>query len=436
VRFSRRNVTALAGTFLASTAIRAKAQAQSGSPNQNESSRFRIGVNLHLDRFSPSAAFFQLAHLKAAGVQSVRGLDAALAHVLPGPGKWQFAKSDRDLKFMETLGITPYGSLGYGVAWASSRDSNRLQNPGSWSKFPPDDLALWAEYVTRTVSRYRERVKCWSPWNEPDSFGFFIPLQGAGGERNPADVTARRASYLELQKATYRAAKAADSNVTVLSGGFAMGGDYDRGFLPWLITNGLMDYCDVLEIHTYWSVKNLEDVLGHAQELMRKVGANRPIWVTEFGIALKDANDPPSIGMVEHQHVANMAPKALATALALGVERFYWYQGYTEASAPVPLDHSEYSLSVTDGPTPAFWSFSTAARLLRNASYIGPARFQIQRGMAKGYTFSSNEGQLVILWAVSPDTLDNKPAAAQGILDWGGQRISMQLSERPIILVA
>ena len=197
-----------------------------------------------------------------------------------------------------------------------------------------------------------------------------------------------------------------------------------------------MDYCDVLDIHTYWSVKNLEDVLGHAQELMRKVGANRPIWVTEFGIALKNANDPPSIGMVEHQHVANMAPKALATALALGVERFYWYQGYTEASAPVPLDHSEYSLSVTDGPTPAFWSFSTAARLLRNASYIGPARFQIQRGTAKGYTFSSNEGQLVILWAVSPDTLDNKPAAAQGILDWRGQRISMQLSERPIILVA
>ena len=86
VRLSRRNVTALAGTFLASTAIRDKAQAQTGSPNQTESSRFRVGVNLHLDRFPPSAAFFQLAHLKAAGVQSVRGLDAALAHVLPGPG--------------------------------------------------------------------------------------------------------------------------------------------------------------------------------------------------------------------------------------------------------------------------------------------------------------------------------------------------------------
>ena len=210
-------------------------------------------------------------------------------------------------------------------------------------------------------------------------FGFFIPLQGNGSERNPTDVTARRASYLELQKATYKAAKAADANVTVLSGGFAMGGDYDRGFLPWLMTNGLMDYCDVLEIHTYWSVKNLEDVLGHAQELMRKVGANRPIWVTEFGIALKDANDPPSIGMVEHHHVANMAPKALATALALGVERFYWYQGYTEASAPVPSDHSEYSLSVTDGPTPAFWTFSTAARLLRNAWYIGRLDFNSAR---------------------------------------------------------
>ena len=133
---------------------------------------------------------------------------------------------------METLGITPYGSLGYGVAWASSRDPNRLQNPGSWSQFPPDDP--WPLGRIRYPNRYSisREVKCWSPWNEPQSFGFFIPLQGNGSERNPTDVTARRASYLELQKATYRAAKAADANVTVLSGGFAMGGDMVEVFSP------------------------------------------------------------------------------------------------------------------------------------------------------------------------------------------------------------
>jgi hypothetical protein len=414
----------------------AAAHAETALPGEARARRTSFGLNLHIDRFPPATAFLQLTRAKAAGVQSVRGLAAAFADILPAPARWQFAKSDRDLDFMQSLGFDIYGGLGYGAAWASVRDPNQLRNPRTWSKYPPDDLKVWEDYVIQTISRYRGRVHSWSPWNEPDHFGFFIPMPASDGKRDEAAVAARRAAYLDLQKITYLAAKKADPNVTLLSGGFAMGGDYDRGFLPWLIDNGLLDYCDVLEIHTYWSIKNLEDVINQARELMRKAGKTRPIWVTEFGAALKSALVGPYIGSIEHEHIANMVPKALATALAFGVERFYWYQGYTEASATVPLSNSEYSLSVTDGPTPAFWSFAATALLLRDAEYVGPANLQMQQGAAKGYLFRRNDCEVAILWAVSPDGLDNKSAAAQCRFTWRNQTIPIQLSERPTVAAA
>jgi hypothetical protein len=434
---SRRHVLRTMGTALfARIAVQDAPAAHADTALRDEAHgrRTSFGVNLHIDRFPPAIAFQQLAHAKAAGVQSVRGLHAALTNILPSPGRWQFAKPDRDLDLIQAAGVDVYGSLSYGVAWASARDPDRLRNPAAWSKYPPDDLKLWEEYVSRTISRYRGRVNCWLPWNEPDSFGFFIPIPTSDGKRDEAEVVARRASYLELQKVTYLAAKTVDPTVRLLSGGFAMGGDHDQGFLPWLIDNGLLDYCDVLEIHMYWSIKNLEDVINRARELMRKAGKTKPIWVAEFGAALKSALVAPYIGTVEHQHIANMVPKALATALAFGVERFYWYQGYTEDGAAVPLSNSDYSLSVTDGPTPALWSFAATARLLRDAEYVGPASLEMQRGAAKGYLFKRDDSEVAILWAVSPDGLDNRPATAQGLFSWRNHRVPLQLSERPLIL--
>jgi hypothetical protein len=412
------------------------AHAETAPSDEVRRARTSFGLNLHIDRFPPPTAFLQLAQAKAAGVQSVRGLAAAFADVLPSPGRWQFGKSDRDLDLMQSLGFDIYGGLGYGAAWASNRDPNQLRNPQAWSKYPPDDLKVWEDYVSRTISRYRGRVHSWSPWNEPDSYGFYAPIPGSGDKRDETEVAARRASYLDLQKITYLAAKKADQSVTILSGGFAMGGDYDRGFLPWLVDNGLLDYCDALEIHTYWSIKNLENVINAARELMRKAGQTKPIWVTEFGAAVKSALDGPYIGSVEHEHIANMVPKALATTLAFGVEHFYWYQGYTEASAVVPLSNSDYSLSVTDGPTPAFWAFAATARLLGDAEYVGPASLQMRQGAGRGYLFKREGDEVAILWALSPDGLDNKSATAQGRFNWRNQSIPIQLSERPTVMVA
>jgi hypothetical protein len=82
---SRRSfLTTTGGILLARGVLQDAPAAHAGTTalaGEVHAGRTSFGVNLHLDRFPPATAFLQLAHAKAAGVRSVRGLDAALATV-------------------------------------------------------------------------------------------------------------------------------------------------------------------------------------------------------------------------------------------------------------------------------------------------------------------------------------------------------------------
>jgi hypothetical protein len=391
----------------------------------------RFGLNLHIDRFSDEAAFLQLAIAKSTGIQSIRGLEANLARIEPRPGQWSFDKVDRDLALFEEFGFEAIGLMGYGVAWASAQDPNHAQNPPSFSFFPPDDSNIWEEYVQRVVERYHEKIHVWAPWNEPDNFGFFMSPH-AGDMRNPEWVMARRQKFLEIQQLTYTVTKRIDPNTVVLSGAFSLGGDYDNDFLPWLIEHGLLDFCDALDIHNYWGIKFLESTVTGVRDLMKKAGKLKPIWFTEFGAGLR--KDQSWIGPFGFDQIASLAVKAVATAAALRLEGLFWYEGFTEGPDPITLEDPGLSLSVTDGPTPAYWSFSTAVQLLRGVRFDGPVK--VTGGSAKGYRFSIGRRKVMILWALSPDGLDNRSAAAKCQFSWRGRNISIALSDRPTVLTA
>src|SRR4029079_8848323 len=157
-----------------------------------------------------------------------------------------------------------------------------------------------------------------------------------------------------------------------------------------------------------------------------------PIWLTEFGAALR--KERSWIGMYELDQIASLAVKAVTTSAALGIERLFWYQGFTESPAPTKIDDpGSFSLSVTDGPTPAYWSFSAAAQLLSDARYKGPLR--ITGAPARGYQFSIGQREVIILWAVSPDGLDNRSLTEHCQFNWQGRKFPIALSERPTILM-
>lgn len=410
------------------------AQPPTASGQAPKAAENHFGVNLHLDRFPPELAFKQLAQAKAMGVGCVRGVTCAWANVEPKKGQWNFDRPDRELEVVEAVGLLPIGCLGPSVKWASPLDPESQRVWWGWSIFPPDDLDAWGEYVSRVVARYKGRIRHWSPWNEPDNFGFFWPPRDKAQRGDAKWLQERREAYLRIQQAAHAAAKKADPQCVVLSGAFAMGGDYDPQFVPWLISNGLPAACDIVDVHMYWSIANIRRTVESTRRWLAEAGAPNPLWMTEIGAALRHGAD--WIGPFTHDQLQSYAPKVLATVLALGIEKTIWYQGYTEGNSPMTLDKSEFSLAVTDGPTPAAWSFAATVRLLRAAKFIGDARLEATAGKAIGHCFATPEGEAAILWAASPDSLDNRPARAEAVLHWLGRRIPVVLSDRPTVLLA
>jgi hypothetical protein len=404
-------------------------QAPAATPRDNP-----FGINMHLERFSPELGLKQLAMARAMGVGWVRGLTAAWGFVQPKPTTWAFDRPDRDLAAIETMKLEPLGMLGPSVAWAAPMDPRSASAPWGWSNYPPGNLDEWGEYVTRVVTRYKGRVRYWQPWNEPDGYGFFMPAKDAAQKKDEKWLVERRKAFLDIQRATYKAVKAADPGAKVLSAGFAMGGDCDAGFVGWLMANGAGQSFDIMDFHMYWSLANVREALGKIRRWMGEAGlAAMPVWMTEAGASLRTGAD--WIGPYSHADVANFVPKLLATTLAMGVQKVFLYQDYTEGNKAVPLENSEFSFNVTDGPAPAAWSATATVRLLRDAKFLGEAALEIKTGKAVGYRVGRPEGDVLILWASSPENLENRPAHAEGTLAWLGATIPLLLSERPTILV-
>lgn len=129
----------------------------------------------------------------------------------------------------------------------------------------------FAEYAYQIVNRYKDSVKIWEIWNEPNIPSFW---------KNP-DVKL----YTELVKAMYTAAKKADPTCTVIIGSTSgPGTDWFNG----IYDNGGWDYCDGVSIHPYAMAngpieQGLDKTLADLNKQFAAFGKPKPIWTTEVG---------------------------------------------------------------------------------------------------------------------------------------------------------
>ena len=207
---------------------------------------------------------------------SVRWID-----VEPEEGKW----------FFQDASFDRYRGLGFNLV-------GTLHRVPKWAFAHPDDVksgralhlpavAKWREYVSRTVSQYKDRIHYWEVWNEPFSAAWW------------ADTPE---NYFVLLKTTWEAAKEADPDCKILGGCLATL-DYasTRSFMNRLFASGGLDYMDILSIHadtggmtpTGPSMpeeqmggggETVSQAFGEITDLMRAYGEVKPIWNTEHPV--------------------------------------------------------------------------------------------------------------------------------------------------------
>src|SRR5439155_16312422 len=169
------------------------------------------------------------------------------------------------------------------------------------------DFAQFAQYVSRTVGRYRGKVKYWEIWNEPNIPTFWKPP-------NAAD-------YTKLLKAAYAAAKKADPNCMIVA---ASANETDVNWLLDIGKNGGANSMDVVSFHPYSMADGPEEMhlgrqIDNVRKAMEKIGRKDiPIWITEMGW-IADINNPDEVAAQCRYMV-----QSHVIALAHGVEKLFW----------------------------------------------------------------------------------------------------------------
>ena len=204
----------------------------------------RFGVCSHLNRWEFPVVDQQLPIMKKAGIKYVR-TDLDWAQVEPKEGEWNFSKWDAVLdeisaQNMEILPILP-GAV-------PKRAAPAYKN-----------LDKFETYLRKCVERYKDRIKAWEIYNEPNLKSFW------GDNPNPAE-------YAKLLERAYKAIKSIDPELKVLYAGVS-GVPID--YIEKTFEAGASKYFDIMNIHPYQH-SNPEEILPEEikalKELMKKYG--------------------------------------------------------------------------------------------------------------------------------------------------------------------
>ena len=164
-----------------------------------------------------------------------------------------------------------------------------LTNTASWAvpqsagkdywRTPIKDVQGYQVYLTSIVNRYKDRVKYWEIWNEPNLNEYWLGTVQ---------------DYVNLLKISFQAIKSADPSSHVLNGG-TDGADYD--YVKSLYALGAGKYFDILALHPYSNPDDPRSAGDHSSHFFPSISevlnvmsqnrdSNKTVWLTELAWAV------------------------------------------------------------------------------------------------------------------------------------------------------
>jgi hypothetical protein len=287
-------------------------------------------------------------------------------------GQFEWAYYDELLACAKRNGISVYAIV---AGWPS------------WTK-PYTDEAVngYAIFLKELVKRYKNDIKHWEIWNEPNIFFW----------QGPKEL------YATLLIKSYTAVKEADPTAEVL-GLSTAGIDYE--FIKQMLAK--QTPFDILTIHPYRKILDDQafiDDLKKVSDLVKLPdGRRRPVWLTEMGWATHtphnalDQDFQPNTLRAQAELIA----RTYLCSIVSGVEpRTFWYDFRNDGEDPLYFEHSMGIVYRDFRPKPAYIAFATLSHILDGKKIDGPV------AVAEGtfaYRFASEEGSAIALWNPKTD---------------------------------
>jgi hypothetical protein len=268
---------------------------------------------------------------------------------------------------------------------------------GSWETTPPSDPALLATFTREAARKFKGRIKHWQYGNE-------MHLEWAWHGKG-----ATQEYLIECLKAFRQAVKEADPEAQVHLGGTALnhwhtfydkdGDVWDPTFEKYRQMNALQ-FLDVFNIHNNLIAEvSIEN--SRIKGTLAKYGHPRPVWdcETHAGYRWKDKE-----GAQAGRRVAEDVG-----ALARGIDRIFWFAGWTANYKSAEEEYTAQTPVRYDGilqddlaPTPALVAYAVEIWQLAGAK---PVRELDLGGAFRAFEFVRNDRPLTVLWSRKGDGL-------------------------------
>ena len=296
------------------------------------------------------------------------------------------------------------------------------------SSSPPQGLYLswndpnnhWGDFVYDIVTRYKDDVKYWEMWNEPEWSYFW---------------TGTSADYAQLLKVGYQATKSACPDCTVLFGGLHYWAN--PSFYKWVL-NTLDDdpaapsnnyFFDVMSVHLYSRSASIYNEVNNIRSGMTTYNVgDHPIWLTETGVPVwNDDPDPIKYDYAATQdEAAAYVIQSYANGWASDVERYFFFRTHdADMSEYFGLirkdDHSlrpayvAYQVATTYLISPTFTTRASTGSHLRVTLWGTP-----HGKVSVLWNESASAGDYVLPAAVDTATLVDRLGVTQTVSASGG----------------
>ncbi len=335
------------------------------------------GINSFLtEQDSPVEADRQAALLENASVRWARE-EFEWKRVEPREGYFDWAKFDQAVAISQARNVDMIGKLVYSAPWASSAPAGTAPDVAQY--YPPADNADFAAYAAATVARYKDRVRVWEVWNEPNTEYYW-----RGG------ATAQQ--YGALLKATYTAIKAVDPTATVLVGGLDQ---FSDPFMQGVLAAGAGDSYDALAIHLYTidgapETGAIPTYLDAAQAFLNRNAPGRGLWITE--VSWSTCTRCP--GATSEADQAAYLSRMYLDAAARGVQAIAWYNLVGGDDPEAILD--TYAVTEKSGRLkPAYTALKEVGAVLADGAAIGRAGVSATAAPARVDDMASTSGYAV-----------------------------------------
>ncbi len=280
--------------------------------------------------------------------------------------RWPFVETEKghyDWSLFDTAveGLT---ERGVNLFIGSSASSNRLYHDvpeGYW--YPPvgspDAMAGYLRYMTTMVERYRDRVRHYEIWNEPNIKNFWRPEPDA-------------ANYAYLVRETAAAMHAVDSDIQVIGGVLAGVGEAQSAFARDFLSDGnTADAVDILTYHPYNPTPEvtLEDIRA-LREAVHAIKPGMPLWQGECGCPSSGdtihyrGNAPWGYNVQAKWLLRRLLTDYLAdaeVAIYFLIAEFYRHRVNGDPTSPMGFNTKGLVQGETWQPKPAYYAFQNLA---------------------------------------------------------------------------